>query len=66
MEEDNEFCEKHCKGYRDTGGRCFADGRCGAYWEYQKLSILSEQNDNDKRRKKTRVADGETSLNTLR
>lgn len=36
MEEDNEFCEKHCKGYRDTGGRCFADGRCDAYWEYQK------------------------------
>lgn len=36
MTEDNEYCEKHCKGYRDTGGRCFADGRCDAYWEYQK------------------------------
>lgn len=36
MKEDNEYCEKHCKGYRDTGGRCFADGRCDAYWEYQK------------------------------
>lgn len=35
MTEDNEYCEKHCKGYRDTGGRCFADGRCDAYWEYQ-------------------------------
>ena len=36
MQIDNEYCEKHCKGYRDTGGRCFADGRCDAYWEYQK------------------------------
>lgn len=36
MEIDNEYCEKHCKGYRDTGGRCFADGRCDAYWKYQK------------------------------
>ena len=36
MEEDNEYCEKHCKGYRDTGGRCFFDGRCDAYREYKK------------------------------
>ena len=36
MEEDNEYCEKHCKGYRDTGGRCFFDDRCAAYQNYQK------------------------------
>ena len=43
MTEDNEYCEKHCKGYRDTGGRCFADGRCDAYWEYQKQKEIMEQ-----------------------
>lgn len=57
MTEDNEYCEKHCKGYRDTGGRCFADGRCDAYWKYQKqkgtmaqvktseVELLAKEND---------------------
>jgi len=34
--DDNEYCEKHYKGYRDTGGRCFADGRCDAYIKNKK------------------------------
>jgi hypothetical protein len=42
MEEDNEYCEKHCKGYQDTGGRCFANGRCDAYWEYQKQKEINQ------------------------
>ena len=36
MKIDNEYCEKHCKGYRDTSGRCFVDGFCDAYYEHQK------------------------------
>lgn len=42
MEFNNEYCEKHCKGYRDTGGRCFSDGRCDAYLEYQKQKNYDE------------------------
>lgn len=30
------------------------------------VSVTNKQNDNDKRRKKTRVADGETSPHTFR
>ena len=44
----NEYCEKHCKGYRDTGGRCFADGRCDAYWECQKQK--GTMNENNRKR----------------
>lgn len=33
---DRTFCRKHCKGFRDTGGRCFADGECEKYTEYMK------------------------------
>ena len=43
MEEDNEYCETHCKGYRDTGGRCFFDDRCDAYREYQKQKETMEK-----------------------
>jgi hypothetical protein len=43
MIDDNEYCEKHCKGYYDTGGRCFADGRCDAYLEYQKQKGVMER-----------------------
>ena len=47
MKEDNEYCEKHCKGYRDTGGRCFADGRYDAYWEYQKQKGTMKEKQKD-------------------
>lgn len=41
--EDNDedsYCKKNCKGYRDTGGLCFCDGRCEAYRNYQKEKSL--------------------------
>ena len=28
---DRTYCRQHCKGFRDTGGLCFADGECEAY-----------------------------------
>lgn len=31
---DRTYCRSHCKGFRDTGGRCFADGECEKYTEY--------------------------------
>lgn len=30
QEVDLEFCKTHCKGYRETGGKCFFDGSCDA------------------------------------
>lgn len=33
---DRTYCREHCKGFRDTGGRCFADGECEKYTEYMR------------------------------
>ena len=30
LKKVNSYCQEHCKGYRDTGGRCFFDGGCEA------------------------------------
>lgn len=33
---DRTYCRKHCKGFRESGGRCFADGECEKYTEYMR------------------------------
>lgn len=33
---DRTYCREHCKGFRDTGGLCFADGECEKYTEYMR------------------------------
>ena len=33
-EARNNFCAKFCKGYQETGGRCFADGCCTKFRNY--------------------------------
>lgn len=30
QEKKMEFCKTHCKGYSETGGKCFFDGSCDA------------------------------------
>lgn len=30
------YCRQHCKGFRETGGLCFADGACEKYTQYMK------------------------------
>lgn len=34
--KDRTYCREHCKGFQDTGGRCFADGECEDYTEYMR------------------------------
>ena len=34
---DRTYCRQHCKGFRDTGGLCFADGECDNWRRHQKL-----------------------------
>ena len=34
--KDRTYCRSHCKGFRDTGGRCFADGECEDYTKHMK------------------------------
>jgi len=34
--DEDAFCKENCKGYQDTGGLCFCDGRCEAYRNHQK------------------------------
>lgn len=33
---DRTYCREHCRGFRESGGRCFADGECEKYTEYMK------------------------------
>lgn len=33
---DRTYCREHCKGFRETGGLCFADGACEKYTQYMK------------------------------
>lgn len=33
---DRTYCRSHCKGFRESGGRCFADGECDKYTEYMR------------------------------
>lgn len=33
-DRDRTFCRQHCKGFRDTGGLCFADGECEDYTKH--------------------------------
>ena len=28
---EREYCAVVCKGYQNTGGRCYCDGRCEAF-----------------------------------
>ena len=30
------FCKVTCKGYKDTGGKCFCDGGCDMYKNFKK------------------------------
>lgn len=30
------FCQVTCKGYKDTGGKCFCDGGCDMYKNFKK------------------------------
>ena len=30
------FCKDNCKGYNDTGGKCFCDGGCETYNNFVK------------------------------
>ena len=42
-EDEKGFCKDNCKGFQDTGGRCFADGDCKAKQEADlKASIAPE------------------------
>lgn len=39
MDSDNRdrtYCREHCKGFRESGGRCFADGECEAYTKHMR------------------------------
>lgn len=33
---DRTYCREHCKGFRESGGRCFADGECEDYTKHMK------------------------------
>ena len=39
---DRTYCRQHCKGFRDTGGLCFADGECEAYTKNMKENESSK------------------------
>lgn len=34
--DPDEYCRNNCRGYKDTGGKCFVDGKCQDYIDYQK------------------------------
>lgn len=36
MMTDRTYCREHCKGFRETGGLCFADGACEKYTQYMR------------------------------
>lgn len=36
MSRDRTYCREHCKGFRESGGRCFADGECEDYTKHMK------------------------------
>ena len=38
----NSYCEKHCKGYQETG-KCFADSDCKAKREAEQKPVWSEE-----------------------
>ena len=47
---DRTYCRGHCKGFRETGGLCFADGACEKYTQYmreQKVGAKSGTSDAD-------------------
>ena len=39
---DRTYCRLHCKGFRDTGGLCFADGECEDYTKHMKENESSK------------------------
>ena len=39
------FCEENCKGYRDTGGRCFFDFNCSAKKTHEQPATPSNLNE---------------------
>ena len=41
----DNYCQENCKGYRDTGGKCFADGECKAKIEAGQKSAWSEEDE---------------------
>ena len=41
----DNYCQENCKGYRDTGGKCFADGECEAKKKVEQKSAWSEEDE---------------------
>lgn len=40
---DRTYCREHCKGFRESGGRCFADGECEDYTEHMRRKTKDEK-----------------------
>lgn len=41
--EEKAYCAVFCKGFQDTGGKCFVDGRCQAYKDFFKSKDIKEE-----------------------
>jgi hypothetical protein len=41
----DNYCQENCKGYRDTGGKCFADGECEAKKKAEQNHSWSEEDE---------------------
>lgn len=44
----DNYCQENCKGYRDTGGKCFADGECEAKKKAEQNYILSKEDEENR------------------
>lgn len=53
----DDYCQKNCKGYRDTGGRCFADGECEAKKKAEQKPTWSEEDERHRKRIVERLED---------
>lgn len=57
----DNYCQENCKGYRDTGGKCFADGECEAKKKAEQKSSWSEEDE----KMKSLIISTLTSMGTL-
>lgn len=53
----DDYCQKNCKGYRDTVGRCFADGECEAKKKAEQKPTWSEEDERHRKRIVERLED---------
>jgi hypothetical protein len=44
LKKSNSYCQKHCKGFQETG-RCFADGDCKAKIEAEQKPAWSKEDE---------------------